>query len=330
MRVLVTGGGGFIGGGLARRLAEAGEAVRTFSRGDYPELARLGVEQHRGDLGDPEAVARAVEGCELVFHVGAKAGVWGAAEDFHRANVLGTRNVLDACRRHGVRRLVFTSSPSVVFDGGDLEGIDESQPYPERYPSPYPETKAISEREVRAAASEGLMTVSLRPHSVWGPGDPHFVPRIVERARAGQLRQIGDDTKLVDSTYIDNVVDAHLLAAEKLGPELNGRVYFVSNGEPRPTWQLINAIAVAAGAPPIEKRVPRGLAYAAGSVVEGIWKTFGIASEPRMTRFLVKELTTAHWFDLSAIRRDLGYSPRISIDEGLRRLSVSTDRSSTR
>ncbi len=321
-RILVTGGGGFLGGAIVGRLVAEGKAVRSFSRGSYPELERLGVEQVQGDLGDADAVDRACQGCDLVHHVAAKAGVWGDRDDFVRANVAGTRNVLAACRRQGIARLVYTSSPSVVFDGRDLEGVDESIPYSRRFTAFYPQTKAEAEREVLEANGPDLATVALRPHLIWGPGDTHIVPGIVARARAGQLRRIGKQDHLVDFTYIDNAAHAHILAAEKLHPgsQVAGRAYFLSDGRPVLLWEFINRILAAAGAPPATKTVSPRVAYALGWLLEKLWATFPLPGEPRLTRFLAEELSTSHWFDIGAARRELGYQPVVEMEEGLTRL----------
>jgi nucleoside-diphosphate-sugar epimerase len=322
MNALVTGGGGFLGGAIVRRLAARGDRVRSLSRGDYPALRDLGVETIRGDLADPEAVIRAADGCDVVFHVAAKAGIWGPYADYYRSNVEGTRHVIDACRAVGVRSLVFTSSPSVVFDGRDMEGVDESVPYPERYEAPYPATKAEAERLVLAANGDTLATVALRPHLIWGPGDTNLIPRIITRAKAGRLRRIGRRPKLVDSTYIDDAAEAHLLAADRLSPAspVSGRVYFISQGEPWPVWDLVNRILKAAGLPPVMRTSPPALAQLAGTICEGLAHALGREDEPRMTRFLARELATAHWFNIDAARRDLGYRPGVTIEEGMQRL----------
>ncbi|MFO0952265.1 MAG: NAD-dependent epimerase/dehydratase family protein [Isosphaeraceae bacterium] len=271
---------------------------------------------------DPDAVARAAEGRDVVFHVAAKAGIWGPTEEYQRINVEGTRHVLNACRKHGVGRLVHTSSPSVVFNGRDMEGADESAPYPKHFDADYPRTKAEAEREVLAANGPDLATVALRPHLIWGPGDNHLVPRIVARARAGRLRRIGRENQPIDATYIDNAAEAHILAADRLAPGSApaGRAYFIAQGEPVPVWDLVNRILKAAGLPPVTRTVPTGVALAAAGLLESAYRTFGIHAEPPLTRFFVHQVTTAHWFDLTAARRDLGYSPRVSTAEGLERL----------
>jgi 2-alkyl-3-oxoalkanoate reductase len=328
MNALVTGGGGFLGSAIIRRLRERGECVHSLARGHYPRLDALGVTQHQGDIADTLAVARAAAGCDLVFHVAAKAGVGGCTRDYHRANVLGTANVLTACRHHGITRLVYTSSPSVVFNGRDMAGVDESTPYPSHYEAAYPRTKAIAERMVLSANGAALATVSLRPHLIWGPGDNHLIPRLLARARAGRLRRIGTESKLIDSVYIDNAADAHLLAADRLAPgsPIAGKTYFISQGEPVPLWDLVNRILHAAGLGPVTRSAPAGPAYAVGWLLEAIYALLRWNSEPPLTRFVVRELMTAHWFDLRAARRDLGYEPKISLDEGLRRLAVSLRR----
>jgi nucleoside-diphosphate-sugar epimerase len=328
MRALVTGGGGFLGGAIVRLLVARGDSVRSLSRGRYHALEALGVEQVQGDVADPAAVSLAADGRDVVFHVAAKAGLGGRYADYHRANVVGTENVVAACRECGVGRLVHTSSPSVVFDGRDMEGADESAPYPSHYHAHYPATKAAAERLVLAANSPALATVALRPHLIWGPGDNHLVPRILARGRAGKLRRIGRGNKLIDSTYVDNAAEAHLLAADRLAPGAApaGRAYFISNGEPVPVWDLVDRILKAGGLPPVTRRVPFWLAYSAGWALENAYALFRPDAEPPMTRFLARELATAHWFDLSAARRDLGYVPRVSLEEGLRRLEESLKR----
>ncbi|MBA2664940.1 MAG: NAD-dependent epimerase/dehydratase family protein [Bradymonadaceae bacterium] len=324
MRALVTGGGGFLGKAIAAQLLARGDEVRVFARADYPELREMGAETVRGDIANATEVAAAAAGCDVVFHVAAKAGVWGPYEDFYRTNVEGTRAVIAACLEHGVKRLVYTSSPSVVSGDHDLLGVDESVPYPTHYIAHYPKTKAEAERLVRAANGPTLSTVSLRPHLIWGPGDNHLVPRIVARARSGKLRKIGDGRYLVDSVYIDNAALAHLLAAEHLTPDspVAGKVYFISQDEPVDVGELMDRIIAAAGLPPVTRSVPPKLAYFAGWLSEKLYTALGKKEEPLMTRFVAKQLSTAHYFDISAAKADFGYAPTVSIDEGMERLAV--------
>lgn len=322
MKALVTGGGGFLGKAIVKLLRARGDEVRSFSRNPHPALAELGVEHCRGELDDAAAVARACEGCDIVFHVAAKAGVWGPYEEFYRANVLGTRHVIAACRRNGIKRLVHTSSPSVVFDGSDMEGVDESVPYPEHFEAFYPQTKAEAERLVLQANDGGLATVALRPHLIWGPEDNHLVPRILDRGARGALRKIGSRECLADTIYIDNAALAHLQAADHLdiGSVVAGKAYFLSQGEPLPIWEVVNRILDAGGLPPVTRTISPALAYTVGAVLEKVYTLFNLKGEPRMTRFVAKELSTSHWFDLRAAQRDFGYRPEVSFDEGIERL----------
>jgi nucleoside-diphosphate-sugar epimerase len=323
MNALVTGGGGFLGGAIVRLLVARGDRVRSLSRQRHADLDALGVDQVQADIANVDAVERAVTGCDVVFHVAAKAGIGGRYRDYHRVNVTGTEVVLNACRRHGINRLVYTSSPSVVFDGRDMEGVDESVPYPVHHDAPYPATKAQAERLVLAANGPDLATVTLRPHLIWGPGDTHLVPRILARGRAGRLRRIGGTSKLIDSVYIDNAAQAHLLAADRLAPgsSIAGRAYFISNGEPLPLWDLVNRILAAGSVAPVTRSVPLWAALAAGWCLEKVYAMLWPDAEPPMTSFLARELATAHWFDVTAARCDLGYVPHVSIDEGMRRLA---------
>jgi nucleoside-diphosphate-sugar epimerase len=320
--ILVTGGGGFLGMAIVRQLLAKGHRVASFSRGIYPELSALDVDQLSGDIANAAAVEDAVRGRDAVFHVAAKAGVWGTFEEYHRPNVIGTRNVITACRSSRVPMMVYTSSPSVVFDGGDMQGVDESVPYPPTYHAVYPQTKAMAEQAVIAAAGDGLKTIALRPHLIWGPHDNHLVPRII--ARAASLRRVGDGKNRVDTIYVDNAARAHVLAMEALEkkPAVSGRVYFISDDDPIRLWKMVDRILAAGGQPPVNRSISPAAAYRIGALLEWAYRTFGISGEPRMTRFIARELATSHWFDISAAKRDLGYSADISIDEGMKRLKT--------
>ncbi len=322
MKALVTGGRGFLGGRIARMLHDQGHEVIALGRSRYPQLEQAGMATVQADVRDGPALSSAFQGVEVVFHAAACVGIWGRRRTFWEVNVEGTRNVIEACRRCGVSKLVFTSSPSVVFGDQELCGVDESQPYPRRFLADYPETKAVAERLVLAANRDDLLTVAIRPHLVWGPGDPHLIPRVIEQARQGRLTRIGDGSNLVDVTYIDNAAEAHLLAAQALWPGAPsaGRAYFITQGEPVCLWPWLDAILARVGAPPVRRAVSFGTARRAGWLLEGIWRLLGLQSEPRVTRFLASQLAWSHYFDISAARRDLGYAPRVSTSEGLERL----------
>jgi nucleoside-diphosphate-sugar epimerase len=323
LKAVVTGGGGFLGGAVVRLLRARGDSVRSFTRSRYPWLDELGVEQSLGDLAKLEDVERALEGCDVVFHVAAKAGVWGRYDDFFSTNVTGTQNVLAACKKHGVRRLVYTSTPSVVHAGKDVEGANESLPYPKHFEAAYSATKAKAEKAVLAANGPDLATVSLRPHLIFGPGDPHLVPRVIAAAKAGKLKRIGTRPVKVDVTFIDNAAQVHLDAADRLdiGTAPAGKAYFISNGEPVELWPFIDRVLAEAGAPPVTKTVSAWKARFAGRVLEWAyrWLPF-LSGEPPMTRFVASQLSTSHWYDITSARRDLGYVPTVGVEEGLKRL----------
>ncbi len=322
---LVTGGGGFLGQALCRALRARGVIVRSLARGNYPALNAAGVEAIRGDIAERDDVVRAAEGCDVVFHVAAKAGVWGPAAEYHQINVVGTQNVLESCRIHGILRLIYTSSPSVVYSGLDEAGVNESVPYPDTYLTHYPRTKAEAERAVLAANGSTLSTVALRPHLIWGPGDNHLLPRLISRAQSGKLRRVGDGTNLVDTTYIDNAVAAHLAAYDRLQPNAAcaGKAYFIANNEPRPLWELIDQMLACAGLPPVQRSISSTAAYGIGAVLEGLYTILRFREELPMSRFIARQLSTDHWYDLSAAINDLGYQPAVTVDEGLRRLRDS-------
>jgi nucleoside-diphosphate-sugar epimerase len=311
-----------MGAALARGLRERGDSVRVFGRGSYAELEAVGIDCAKGDITDYEALKAACDDRDVVFHVAAKVGLWGAYGDFYSVNVEGTKNVLRACQEQGIRKLVFTGSPSVVFHGGDVDGVDESAPYPEKFDSFYSQTKAESERMVLAANYEKLSTVSLRPHFIWGPGDRNLLPRMISRQKAGRLYRIGDDNKLVDTIYVDDAVTAHILAAVQLSPlsDIAGKAYFLSGDDPRPFWQIVDLMLAAAGLGPVKKRLPKAVAFGLASICEGTWKALRLSSEPPLTKFLVNTLTTAHWFDISAAKRDLGWKPKMKIEDGMARV----------
>ncbi len=322
---LVTGGGGFLGHAIVRQLVQSGTAVRTFSRHRYTSLGQLEVEQQRGDLRNVDDVRRACEGIETIYHTAALPGIWGDRRLFYNINTQGTLNLLAAAKQAGCQRLVYTSSPSVTFSGGHQRGIDESAPYPERWLCAYPQTKALAERAVLAANDQGGMrTCALRPHLIWGPGDPHLVPRLIERARSGRLRRIGRGDNRVDMIYVDNAAAAHIAAARAL-PSTGapaGRAYFISQGAPVRLWDWIDDILQLADLPPLRRSIPLSLAYAAGALLETTYTIGRIRREPPMTRFLALQLGRDHYFSIAAAERDFGYAPAVSTAEGMTRLAA--------
>lgn len=316
---LVTGGTGFLGRALVERLLEDGRPVTVLARRAAPDLEGRGVRCIRGSLDDNAAVSAACAEVETVFHVAAKVGIWGRYDDFFRTNVLGTRALLESARRHGVPQFVYTSTPSVVYNGEAIAGGNESMPWTTECPSPYPLTKAIAEREVLAANGDVTRTIALRPHLIWGVGDPHLVPRVLARARAGRLRIVGEGRNRVDMVHVENAVDAQLLAEAALqtpNSRAAGRPYFITNGEPVVLWDWINGLLAALGEPPVKKHLSLEMASNVGAVCETLWRVLPLRSEPPLTRFVAAELAKDHWFDITAARRDLSYFPRMTMAEG--------------
>ena len=318
MKILVTGGGGFVGGYVIERLLARGYAVRSIGRSSQPQLEAQGVEVVCGDLTDVAAVSAACEGVDAVFHVAARAGVWGSWESYYQPNVIGTRNVVAACQQQGVGRLIYTSTPSVVFTGQPIRGGDESLPYGKNWLCHYAHTKAIAEAEALAANSESLKIVALRPHLIFGPGDPHLLPRVIESVQAGRLKIIGDGKSRVDVSYVGNVADAHLDAFDALAAGTGaGQAYFISQGESVELWPWVNSILEGLGHAPLTKKIPLPVAYSVGAICEGLWKLLGRRNEPPITRFVAVELAKDHYFDISAAGRDLGYLATTPMAEAL-------------
>jgi 2-alkyl-3-oxoalkanoate reductase len=316
VRVLVTGASGMLGRATAEALAERGDEVTVLQR----RPAGLACREVLGDVADPAAVGAAVAGQDAVLHLAAKVDVTGSWAEYARANIEGTRTVLAACRRTGVRRLVHVSSPSVAHGGSALVGVGAGPADPERARGNYARSKAVAETEALAADSADLAVLVVRPHLVWGPGDTQLVERVVERARAGRLPVIGSGAALIDTTYVDNAVDALVAAVDA---PAHGAALVVSNGEPRPVAEVIARLCRAAGVPAPRRRVPVPVAWAAGAVVEGVWAATQRRDTPPLTRFLAEQLSTAHWFDQRRTRSVLRWTPRVGLEEGFARLAAA-------
>lgn len=323
--VLVTGGGGFLGQWVIKKLLKKNYQIRTLNRSSYPQLEELGVTCIHGDLRKYKDVLTAAQGADAVIHVAAKAGVWGPFEEYYDINVKGTENVIAACKELGIQKLVYTSSPSVVFNGEGQSGIDETFPYPEKFLCAYSETKAHAEKLVLNANSPELSTVSLRPHLIWGPGDQHLAPRLIDRYKKNRLRLVGGNNYLVDAVYVENAADAHILALETLNSasKICGKPYFITNHEPWPLEVIVNHILKSAGLGPVTKRVPLKLALIAGSFLEWLYTLLRIRQEPPITRFVAKQLASSHWYSPERSRDELGYKPKISMSAGFKKLTAS-------
>lgn len=326
--VLVTGGGGFIGLALVQELCQQGKAVRVLGRHRYPAVEAVGAVSLQGDIRNKGDVQQAATGCDTVFHVAAKAGIWGSFQEYYAVNVLGTLNVLAACKELGIKNLVYTSTPSVVFDGYDLEGADESLPYSSKPLCAYVATKILAEQHVLQNNSDELRTAAIRPHLVWGPGDTNLIPRLMDRGREQSLRIIGDGKNQVDIAYIDNVVHAHILAAENLSGLAGtgtaaGHAFFIGQQEPVQLWPWINELFTEMKVPLVTSQMSLGTAKAVGWLLEkghGFFLGMGSKKEPKMTRFLAEQLAMSHWFSKKKAETLLGYQEKVSTETGMKRL----------
>ncbi len=324
MKILVAGGGGFLGSRIARALKAGGQDPVVLGRNDYPELKAEGIRCVRGDIRQPSDVRRALEGgVRSVFHVAAKVGYWGRYKDFRSVNVDGTRTLLSVCRQNEVRRFVYTSSPSVVIGLDGAQGFDESAPYVRGRSYPYGATKAEGERLVLGANSDDFRTVALRPHFIFGPGDPHITPRLIQRAQQGKLIQVGRGNNHIDVTYIDNAVRAHLDVHEALSWNpcpVGGQAYFIGQEEPVALWSFVRRILEGFGVPPVKKTISYRTARFLGAAMEFTYRFLRISREPPLTRMAAVILGTSHAFSHKKAQRDFGYSPEVTLDKGLAQL----------
>ena len=321
-RALVTGGGGFVGLHIVKQLRAADIDCVVLGRNTYPEAVALGASCVQCDIRDATAVKTAISAVDTVFHVAALAGIWGEWEDYYQINVRGTENVIAACIENGVQNLVYTSTPSVVFNGDDILQGDESLPYGKKVLCNYAKSKIIAERNILSSNSDFLKTCAIRPHLVWGAGDPHLIPRLLERGRSQELKKVGSCKNLVDISYVENVATAHLLAARNLETKgtAAGKAYFISQGEPVNLWGWVDELFAAFEVPALTKRVPFPVAYSAGAILEVAHRLFAPTREPKMTRFLAEQLAKSHCFSIDNAKRDLGYEVKVSTKEGMKRL----------
>lgn len=327
MKILVTGGGGFLGTWIIKELLKNPTyLVTNFSRNNYSHLEDLGVPTIRGDLTNTEDVEHAIsQGFDAIFHVASKVGMWGKPEAFDSINVEGTRNVIESAKKNGVTRLVYTSSPSVVFGQGGHQGADESLSYPSEHLSEYARTKALAEQLVLGANSENFFTCAMRPHLVWGPGDQFLIPRVLQKARIGKLKIVGNGDNQVDIIYVENAAKAHVMALNGLStnPAIRGQAYFLGQG-PIKLWDFISLVLKKAEVDPIESQISIRAAYLVGIILEKIWKFAGINNpEPPMTRFVALNLGKDHWFSHEKAYRDFGWKPEITVESGLETLFSS-------
>lgn len=321
-KIAVTGGGGFVGGAIVKIALENNIECTVIGRNRYPLIEKMGANCLTGDIRDLDFLKRSFKGVDTVFHVAALAGIWGPWRQYYSINVQGTENVISACRHNAIPSLVYTSTPSVVFNRDNIEGGDETLPYAEKFLCNYAKSKVLAERCILEANSSELSTCAIRPHLVWGPGDPHLIPRLLEKGRKRQLKMVGDGKNLVDISYVDNVAYAHFLAGKNLNDSgtAAGKAYFVSQDSPVSLWDWINELFLRLGIEPVVDGVPFQVGYVVGGVLEGCHFLFRRETEPKMTRFLAEQLAKSHYFNISRIKNDLGYRPIVSTDEGVKHL----------
>ncbi|MCB9092207.1 MAG: NAD-dependent epimerase/dehydratase family protein [Halobacteriovoraceae bacterium] len=328
MKILITGAGGFLGKKICEFLSiEKQFQLLGINRKIYPELYKIGVEQFAVDLRNIEELEKVFSEnkIEAVIHTAAKAGIWGEFEDYYSINFKGTINLLTLCHKYGVKYFVYTSTPSVVFGRKAIRGASEKVPYASAFLTAYAKTKSLAEKEVLNWNTETLKTLAIRPHLIWGPGDPHILPRLVDKAKSGKLKIVGDGENLVDIIYVDNAAWAHIQALKKLisGELAGGSSYFIGQERPVKLWSFINQLLKTQNVDPIEKSLSSRFCYLLGLVLEKVFKWFKLKNEPPMTRFVALQLSKDHYFSHQKAKQDFDYQVRVKIEEGLERLSAT-------
>lgn len=314
MKILVTGGQGFLGGALVRALLGQGYTdVTATARREAPELEALGVKVARVDLRDRASVLEITRGMNLVFHTAAKAGIWGDFSDYYAINVEATQHLLEGAKAGGVSYFVHTSSPSVTFAGHSEIDVDESTPYSPKPLNPYCFTKISSEKAVLAADDPSQMrTLALRPHLIYGPGDPHLLPRVFEAASQGRLVQVGDGLNRVDVTHIDDTVAAHIAVLSRLdSAQIWGGPYFITSGKPILLWDWLTTLLEWKGLPVRRRSVSLRTAVLLGTALEWLYRFLKLKTEPRLTRFSALQLGCSHTYSIEKAQTLLGYNPQV-------------------
>jgi len=322
MKVLVTGGGGFLGFWIVKKLLAKNYEVYNYSRNHYSHLEDLGIKTFCGDLNDREALELALENIDAIFHVAALAGVWGKAQDYMETNFEGTKSLVDLAISKKIKYFIYTSTPSVVFGKDDILGADESLDFPDNYLTAYAHSKSLAEKYVLENTSADFKALAIRPHLIWGPGDPHLFPRLLRKAREGKLKRVGEGENLVDIIYVENAADAHIMAFEKLLEisSLSGNAYFIGQERPVSLWDFINQVLVLDGQEEIESSISFNLAYKIGFIFEMVYKLLGITKpEPPMTRFIATQLAKSHYFSHAKAYNDFQFKPVVTIEEGLKK-----------
>ena len=324
MKVLVTGGGGFLGSYVVKELLKRDYDVLNVSRNSYIELESLGVKTFKADLSVENSLSDLdLSDFSYVIHIAAKAGVWGSYSSFYNANFLSTKNLVSHVSKfENIKGIIYTSTPSVVFGKDDIILGDESLEYPKKYYTHYAKTKSMAESLILEFSNEQTKTVAIRPHLIWGPGDPHLFPRLLSKAKEGKLKRVGEGSNLVDIVYVENAAIAHVDAMEAInsGKDIGGNAYFIGQDKPVNLWDFINDILVRAKIDPVEDSVSYSMAYKVGAILEVCFKTLGILNpEPPMTRFVAMQLAKSHYFSHEKAKRDFGYQSKISVEEGLKR-----------
>lgn len=318
MKILVTGGTGFLGKHLALRLLNLGHDVTVVGRNETigKELLSVGINFLQIDLADEEKIISAICGQDYVFHCGALSSPWGKYEQFYQANVIGTQNVIKGCKRGSIQRLIHVSTPSLYFYYDERLDVKETDPLPKKFVNHYAKTKFLAEQEIDAFFQEGYPVITIRPRAIFGPGDNAIIPRLIRANQKGMIPLIDQGQHLMDLTYVDNVVDALLLCMTSPESTL-GEKYNITNGERVTFKEVIESLFAKLGQQVHWKQMAYKQAFTIASLLEAVSKTILFHKEPILTKYTVSVLSRSQTLNIEKAKRELQYEPRISVQEGI-------------
>ncbi|BAZ37227.1 putative NAD(P)-dependent cholesterol dehydrogenase [Calothrix sp. NIES-4101] len=318
MNILITGGTGFLGRRLAEKLKSFSQNITVIGRNQEigKQLETEGIRFLNLDLIDRDATIRSCEKQDYIFHCAALSTPWGKYQDFYKANVVATKNIIQACRQQKVKRLIYVSTPSVYFDFSNRLNISEQDTLAKIPANAYVQTKLLAEAEIQQAYQQGLPVISIRPRGIFGCGDTAILPRLIRANHKTGIPLINGGKSLIDMTYVDNVVDA-LILCQQAQNKLLGRTFNITNGEPMYLIDLLTLLSQKLETNFKFKQISYPVALGIASLMETLSKHILFGREPILTRYTVGVLACSQTLDITAAKIELGYQPQVTIEEGL-------------